>query len=112
MKTPKVSFGCCVDSMNENIYTVGGLKAKDNPIAECTAYNIEENRWDTLPALKEACYSASCIVFNSESLYTIGGINDAGREMKTFQRLNLNELTAWEILQIKLPTALCNPGLH
>ena len=112
MRTKKISFGCCVDSMNETIYTVGGLQAKGNPIEECTAYNIEENSWEVLPALREACYSTSCIVFNSECLYTIGGINAADKEIKTFQRLNLNELTAWEVLQIKLPTAQCNIGLH
>ena len=75
MKTPKISFGCCIDSLNEHIYTVGGLRGKDDVVGECTAYNIEENRWQALPTLREACYSSSCIVFNSESLYTIGGIN-------------------------------------
>ena len=29
MPTPKISFGCCVDDLNEYFYTVGGLEAKD-----------------------------------------------------------------------------------
>ena len=78
MPTAKISFGCCVDDMNERIYTVGGLKGKGNCIEECTAYDIEGNKWTTLPPLNEACYSASCIVFNSDSLYAIGGINSSG----------------------------------
>ena len=84
MKTPKISFGCCVDDMNEKIYTVGGLRGTEDCIAECTSYDIEQNKWTTLPSLHEPCYSASCIVFNSDCLYTIGGINNSGKEMKTF----------------------------
>ena len=84
MPTPKISFGCCVDELNEFIYTVGGLEAKDVVSKECTAYNISENKWDSLPSLNDPLYSTSCIVFNSSSLFTIGGVNASHKETKHF----------------------------
>lgn len=89
MPTPKISFGCCVDGLNEYFYTVGGLEAKDVISKECTAYSIQEDKWQVLPQLQEPLYSTSCIVFNSEHLYAIGGTNSAHKETKVIQRLNL-----------------------
>ena len=106
MPTPKISFGCCIDELNEFIYVVGGLEAKDVISKECTAYNIAEDTWDQLPSLSQPLYSASCIVFNSNSLYTIGGVNSSHKETKIFQRLNLDEPKDWEVLQLKLPMSL------
>ena len=64
-----------------------------------------------LPALEKPLYSTSCVVFNSESLYTVGGTDTRHKEVKIFQRLNLNEPQEWEVLPLKLPQTLCNIGL-
>lgn len=51
MPVPKISFGCCVDSANKQIFTVGGQDVTRSATAKCEVYSIEEDTWTALPDL-------------------------------------------------------------
>jgi hypothetical protein len=90
------------------LYVVGGyfkLAYNSQPLGQCERYVCAENRWEALPPLPEACYTASLVVLEG-SLYALGGY--AGRLLDLIQRLRLEELT-WEIMELRL--ALPSSGL-
>lgn len=114
MPMPKTSFGVCFNQNQNLIYTVGGKNPQRVNSASCHVYSIEKDEWAELPALKEAVYSVSCTVFKEDKqLLALGGIDANDDLVRTIQRLNLERQGAeWEVLNVQLPTANSNMGLH
>ena len=114
MPMPKTCFGVCFNQSQTKIYTVGGKNPQRVNSATCHVYSIEQDQWTELPALQEAVYSVSCSVFKEEKqLLALGGIDAKDDLVKTIQRLDLQKEGAqWEVLNVQLPTANSNMGLH
>jgi hypothetical protein len=51
MPTPRFLFACSVDSSTGLVYVAGGFDERRNPLAAAEAYNVEEDKWETLPPM-------------------------------------------------------------
>jgi hypothetical protein len=100
MLTPRIGHAAVYHT--PHLYVLGGCSRRH--LSECERYVLAENRWEALPPLPRACFSASGVVVES-SLYVLGGYDDAS-ELDLVQKLSLESLT-WELMQFRLPFAGC-----
>ena len=51
MPTPRSFFACSVSSSDGLVYVAGGVDENQKPLAGAETYNVEEDRWETLPPM-------------------------------------------------------------
>ncbi|CAJ2655726.1 unnamed protein product [Trifolium pratense] len=88
LNTPRCLFGSA--SLGEIAIVVGGLDLRGNILSSAELYNLDTEKWETLPSMKKARHKCSA-VFMDGKFYVIGGMSDD----------NITHLTCGEEFDLK-----------
>lgn len=79
-------------SWKERYLIVVGSWHVENSTRTCEIYDIEKNKWHSLPELNEGTCAPGLIIVENRYLYKLGGTTDIGKvEMLDLSKINFNE---------------------
>ena len=98
MLCPKYEHALC--ALKLFIYSVGGADLS-RAFDDCEKYNIKNNSWSQLPALKYSrCYNAA-FIFNYSVIYTFGGWSQNESNAILLEKLSIKNAIEWENVNVK-----------
>ncbi|CAG9325957.1 unnamed protein product [Blepharisma stoltei] len=95
----------CAICLSGIIYAIGGYNEEsDHSLSTVEAYNIEKNKWTSLPQLIYPRVNSSAAV-NGSSIYVCGGTG-----ISSIEKFDINQ-EEWILLDLVLPGSISSSGL-
>ena len=114
MSTARANFGVCLSDDESKIFVAGGDISFDEITDEVEMFDIQADKWTTLPKLNEKKSMVSLFCHNNEYLYCLGGYdkqNSSSPFFDTIERLSLKDgAQKWEFIEAKLPYKVASVG--
>ena len=90
--------------LDEHVFVFGGVNYTDKALRKSERYDMQLNKWELLPHMRDARKNASACVLSKVLVYVFGGTNNFD-SLDTIERLNVRD-NYWELLQAQLPGLL------
>ena len=83
--------GCSVASIEKKLYVFGGLSATNERLDTCESYDMDQQRWDTLPIMPSSHRYCASVAFPLHGdVVVLGGRDQAGQELASVDAYDTN----------------------
>jgi hypothetical protein len=86
------------------IYVIGGVGNHKNVLKSCERYNLNSNKWSSIPCLNISRAGASATCFNEREIFAFGGANKMNA-FDSIERYYIRE-ESWSLIYLKLKMRL------
>lgn len=91
-------FGFAITYCKGKIYVFGGI-GQNGPLKSCEVYDINANRWSSIPDMSEASVHASVCTFKDRYIYKFGGFSGDQAQSRSIKRYCIQDRT-WSSVNV------------